>query len=473
MLPLFCAFLAAMHTPMTSPLQKLAALTPAQRAAVLDSFSDEALRTLNGESLLEFIPRMSKGYEAPRHLLPLVRELERARDEEVRLVVHAPPRHTKTETILHAIAWMLEDEPARTHAFATYSSDLSSSKSRKARILAEAAGVRLASDGNRLGEWRTTAGGGLLATGVGGPLTGHGVSGLLVVDDPVKNRVEAESATMRERVWEWFNDVAYTRLERGGSVIVVMTRWHPDDLAGKLVRESGWRYLRLPALDGNGGALWPSRFPAEKLAEIREQVGEYTWASLYQGEPRSRGGALFTDARTYDALPTEGCRVAIGIDCAYTAKKSSDYSVAVVMAEAKGVFYLLDVLRVQSALPVFRARLDGARAAHPRARTRWYTSSIESEIAHMIGVEPQLAREDKFVRAQPVAAAWNAGKILVPKHAPWLDAFLAEVMSFTGVNDDHDDQVDALAAAYDVLAPSSDAARLAHRLALFTGRAVG
>jgi hypothetical protein len=175
----------------------------------------------------------------------------------------------------------------------TYSADLSRSKSRKARTLAKTAGVQIAGDAKSLSEWRTTSGGGLLATGVGGPLTGQGVTGLLVVDDPVKNRVEAESEATRESVWEWFNDVAYTRLEPGASCLVVMTRWHPQDLAGKLIEEKGWEYIKLPAIDGDGKALWPEQFPVERLEAIREQLGEYSFSSLYQGEPRSRGGQVF------------------------------------------------------------------------------------------------------------------------------------------------------------------------------------
>src|SRR5690606_33510962 len=105
-----------------------------------------------------------------------------------------------------------------------------------ARRIARDAGVQLADDAQTVREWRTTAGGGLLATGVGGPLTGQGITGLGVVDDPVKNRQEAESALIRDRVWEWFTDVFYTRLEPGASAIVVATRWHQDDLDRKSTR---------------------------------------------------------------------------------------------------------------------------------------------------------------------------------------------------------------------------------------------
>jgi len=432
---------------------KLAALSPEARARILEQFPPQDQHALFRwtEELAEFIPRVSPHYGPPRHLAPFVELLERSQTEEIRAVVHAPPRHVKTDSVLYAFAWLLGKFPERTNGFVTYSADLSRSKSRKARTLAKANGVQIASDAKSLSEWRTTSGGGLLATGVGGPLTGQGITGLLVVDDPVKNRVEAESEAVRSSVWEWFNDVAYTRLEPGASCIVVMTRWHPEDLAGKLIDEKGWPYIRLPAIDGEGNALWPEQFPLQRLEEIREQVGPYTWGSLYQGTPRDRGGKVFADVYTYDELPTSGYRVSLGIDCAYTKKKTSDWSVIVTLIELAGVFYVADVQRVQIAVPLFKTRLDAVRGRHAKPRTRWYTSTTEAGLAQMLDVEPKLAKEDKFVRAQPVAAAWNAGKILVPRNAPWLDEFLAEVLGFTGVNDAHDDQVDGLAAAYDEL----------------------
>lgn len=253
-----------------------------------------ATRKTSLQALPQWIPTLSPRYASPLHLEPLTRRLEAARKEPLRLVVSTPPRHAKTETLLHSIAWWLAKDPRLTIAYVAYASDLARSKSRKARLLAQTAGIQLADDAGRLEEWRTKAGGGLLATGIGGALTGHGVD-ILIVDDPIKNRVEAESAAQRDRVWEWFTDVAYTRLEPKGSAIVVQTRWHPDDLSGRLLESGRWEGIKLPAIDGEGKALWPERWPVETLQQTRIQVGEYTWASLYQGEPRSRGGSVFGD----------------------------------------------------------------------------------------------------------------------------------------------------------------------------------
>lgn len=406
--------------------------------------------------------------------------------EPVRAVVHAPPRHAKTETCLAGVAWALDDNPALTHAYATYESNLAKSKSRKVRDYVGMAGVGLRGDSKALNEWRTPEGGGLLATGVMGPLTGQGVSGLLLVDDPIKNRVDAESRLMRDRTYDWFNDVAYTRMEPTGSIIVVMTRWHEDDLAGRLLklgcevcREAGerwacgedcgaWDSLYLPALDEQGRALWPEKYSAEALRSIRRQIGEYSWASLYQGHPRPRGAGVFQDATTYSVLPTEGLRWGAGLDLAYSSKTKLDASVCGVMVKVanplnpkRPKYYLVDVRRKQAtSAPAFKLILQGQRKAFPRAPPpRWYAAGTEigaadffTKVDPKVPIQVVAARGDKFTRAQSYAAAWNAGDVLVPEVATWVDEFLLEHAAFTGTDGEQDDQVDMSVGAYDQLA---------------------
>lgn len=429
------------------------------------------------EGLNAFIPRISKGYVAPLHLAPLVAELERAHHEPVRLVCHAPPRHGKTDTVLRAIAWYLRQRPSLVAGYATYGADLSYSKSRVARQLAREAGVELAADAQGVKEWRTTAGGGLLATGVGGPFTGFGVN-VLFVDDPFKNRIEAESSVGRERVIDWWKDVAFTRLEPGGSAIVFATRWHPDDLSGHLIKQ-GWRYIRLPAVADDGAALWPARYDVKALDEIRRTVGEYTWASLFQGLPRPRGGSVFNaEPRLYttDALEEVlarpgGWRKAIGLDFAYSKRTSADHSAAVLglgfLHEGRRTTYVLDCLRRQVTQPTFAREVATLQQAHAGATAMGYVSSIEKHAAG--GVEPffrshgaailaRIAAGDKFTRAQPYAASWNDGRVLLPADVgpdSWVNVLLAEHLSFTGSDDREDDQVDAGAAMHDVLSGSN------------------
>ena len=183
-----------------------------------------ASEPLAGLSLYDFVPRVTPSFSAPRHLAPLVDLLDRVEQEPVRACVSVPPRHSKTETVLHGVARILARHPDWAVAYVSYAADIARSKSRQLRDYAARAGVVLREDSSALHEWRTPQGGGLLATGIGGPLTGHGVR-LLVVDDPFKNRQEADSTVIQERVYEWYMDDVTPRIQKHGSVIVIHTRW--------------------------------------------------------------------------------------------------------------------------------------------------------------------------------------------------------------------------------------------------------
>lgn len=412
------------------------------------------------ETLIEFIPRISPRYSAPAHLKPIADLFERvARGERVLAVVSMPPRHGKTETELHAIAWSLARAPHKQIAFVGYAARFAEKKSRKARDLAQRAGVPLAADAASRQDWRTgVEDGGLWATSIGGQMTGEGFH-LMLVDDPVKDRATAESAVFRDHHYEWFNDTAFTRLEPNGSCIVTQTRWHPDDLAGRLIAD-GFEPVVMPAIDLDGKALWPERWPVERLDPIREQLGAYGWESLYQGSPRVRGGALFREPHYYDQLPP-GLRYGLGFDLAYTAKTHADYSVAVAMAmDREGIAYVLDVRREQVEAPVFAETMRRMQTQHNNTVFTGFVGGTEQgNVQFMLRLGLRLhaipARAEKFVRAQPVAAAWNAGKVLLPRDKPWVSAFVDELADFTGVNDRNDDQVDALAGAYHALDTSS------------------
>jgi len=421
--------------------------------------------------LMEFIPKVMPKFQAPAHLARLVDVFERAAlGEPVRAVISAPPRHGKTETVLLSLCWLLRRDPSRLHAFCSYGAALSHSKSRKARQYADSAAVDIERAHGTAAEWRTTAGGGLLATGVGGPLTGQGVSGVLVIDDPVKNRAEAESPTYRQRVQDWFDSVAYTRLEPGAGCVVAMTRWHQDDLAGRLLATGAWEHIRLPALTDDGEALWPERYPAASLEDIRAAVGPYAWASLYQGDPRPREGVVFRDVRY--AVAPQGLRLSYGVDLAYSARTRADWSVLVLMGERAGQYYVLDVVRRKCEAPDFARELALAAARRPGVAMRWYAAGPEAGVAQLVrsGRGPDgravriplvsmAPRGDKYLRAQPLAAAWNEGKVHICLDAQgnppeWASDFVAELTEFTGTTRDmHDDQVDAAAAAFDALAP--------------------
>lgn len=388
-----------------------------------------------------------------------------------------PPQHGKTETILHGLAWLLRKKPHLRNAYVSYATRIALTKSRLARDYVRAAGVQLRDDADAVGEWITTAGGGLLATGVGGPLTGNPVDGVMLLDDPHKNRVEAESAVVRDKIKSWWTSTASTRVHPPASILVVHTRWLDDDVIGWLrATDPGeWEVIELRAIaDGtdpfdsrsSGEALWPDLWPLEALERQRKIVGEYDWASLYDQRPRPRGGAVFEGTYLSEAPLASGYRVAIGLDLAYTEKTTSDYSVAVVLAERAGVYQVLEVLRLQCAAPTFAARLHELKGRYPLASLHAYVGGTERGVVDFLNrhgvstsgssipglaIQAKPAVADKFVRAQATAAAWNRGAILLPTAPAWGPAFVSELRSFTGVSDRHDDQVDALVAAFDAL----------------------
>jgi predicted phage terminase large subunit-like protein len=412
--------------------------------------------------LSKYIPAVSPRFDEPRHLAPVVEVIERTERESVHAVFSMPPRHGKSELAKHAIVRRLRALPQTRICYVTYAAAFALKKSREIRRLYQRAGGRVIDDANTLADWRTTDtgtdDGGVWATSVGGPVTGEGFN-LIVIDDAVKSRAIAESGVEREKLWDWYRDTLSTREEPHCSTLDFGTRWHVDDLGGRLLAE-GFEGVNLPAIDAQGRALWPERYPLSALQRIRERLGDYGWSSLYMGQPFARGGRVFGDTHFYDMLPN-GMNIRIGLDLAYSTKTRADRSVAVVLGECDGVFYVLDVLRVQVEAPKFIQQLKLLQAFHGNPGLTGYFGGTERGVLDVmksmgIGIDAKPATTDKFTRCQPVAAAWNAGKILLPRDARWADAFVSELVAFTGIRDVHDDQVDALAGAFDALAEDSD-----------------
>jgi len=411
------------------------------------------------ESLLDFIPRVTPRWDRPNHLADIANLFERIlRGISVFALVSVPPQHGKTEVILHGIAWLLRYLQRIQIGYVTYADRIARRKSKLAQRYSIAAGTHLESEA--LSAWGTSTGGELLATTIGGQLTSEGLQ-LLIVDDPHKGRKDAESKVQRNAVHDFMTSTALPRVHPGGSVIVVHTRWHEDDCIGRLskqVDDDGnpvWEVINKPAIDDSGNALWEKRRPISWLEKQRRLVLAYDWESLYMGRPRPRGAKVFRDVVYYEQRPRI-YRVAIGVDCAYTSKTRADWSIAVVLAEAEGMYYVLDCYRGQVESPVFARVLKGFMLAYPGAAMLWYGSGAESGIAqHFVNSGVPLAYEsavtDKLVRATPVACAWNAETIAVPRNAAWLVDFLAVILGFAGTGEECDDDVDALAAAYDLL----------------------
>ena len=421
----------------------------------------------DAEGLDHFIRRMTPRLPPPRHIAPLVDLWERTRKGPVYAVVELPPRHAKTTTAVNGLAWRMMLDPSLHHAFITYADALSIKKSRALRMLAKRAGVNLTTE--NVHNWETAEGGSFLATGVGGPITGMGITGVAVVDDPHKN------------IWEWFTDTFWTRLEDSASVIVIQTRWHKDDLVGRLLAgfedpETGERVeferIRLPAIAEEddplgreeGEALWPERFPLKKLQAIRSILGPYGFASLYQQRPIAKGHQLFSDDVSRFTLADwklDGHRVIISCDPAASERTSADHSVIGVIA-AKGYgelmeAWLIALWRGQVLTPHLVKRLRVFQKKY------WGVAVGVEAVAGFKSVPQMLQAEDpslkvmeiipmgdKWMRAQPVASAWDEGRFHVPIDVPWAKVYLSEMWGFTpGAS--IDDQVDMTAHGWNTL----------------------
>jgi phage terminase large subunit-like protein len=441
---------------------------------------------VDGEPLRAFMDRTSPHLRRERHLEPVLDVFERTRRERVRAIIAMPPRHGKTVTALHGVAWRVSRDPGLKHAYATYGDSLSVTGSRTMRRIATNSGVDLAKDANALHDWRTLHDGGVLATGVGGPLTGKGVTGIALVDDAFKNRKDAESRLKRESVWEWFTDVVWTRLEDDASCIVIGTMWHTDDLINRLLtRGAGddgvpFELVRLPAIAEDndilgrkeGEALWPEtlagkrKFPIEKLREIETMLGPYSFASLYQQRPRPRGNRIFNEPGRFklSEWKFDGHRICICADPAATKKTTSDYCAAFVLA-MKGsghneMGWLLAHLRGQWELvdnPHEDPPTFGFVSRLRKLQKQWGNVAAVVEAVAGFKAVPQMLRAidkdlrvveaivdgDKFTRAQPAAAAWNSARLLVPIDVEWAPGVIKRFQAFTGNDDPEDDEVDA------------------------------
>ena len=408
-----------------------------------------------------------------RHQLFLYKALHRVTTGACkRLIITMPPRHGKSETVtIRYAAWRLERDPKLNIILGSYNQKLANRFSRRIRAIVEER-IPLAKDKRSADEWETKVRGGVKAVGVGAGITGFGGS-LVIIDDPVKNRAEAESRTMRDNVWDWFNDDIYTRLEPGAAIILIQTRWHEDDLAGRLLKQSAdggeaWERVDLPALAEEsdplgrpiGEALWPERYSREDLEAIRRQQGTYSFSALYQQQPVPSDGGLFKREwfQHIVSRPPSGLVWARGYDLAVSTKTTSDHTASFRCAfDRNGNLYIADGFRRRIEYPEQR------RYVIDRVREERNTSHGIEKALHGQALVQDL-RQDVKVRGRPIEAirvdtdkitralAWAGlaedGKVILVQ-GTWIDDFVDEVCSFPYGS--HDDQVDAVSLAVRML----------------------
>lgn len=451
-------------------------------------------RRMARKSLIAFTRYTYPEYRPAPHHEIIAEKLEAVEAGECkRLMIFMPPRHGKSELASRRFpAWFLGRNANRNIIAASYNSDLATDFGREVRNIVNSNRYRalfetdLSSDSAAANRWHTEQGGMYVAAGIGTAVTGRGAH-VLLIDDPFKDREEADSEIIREKKWRWYTSTAYTRLESDiapdvteddelwsdllvdintgraqpfeGAIVVIQTRWHEDDLAGRLLeaQKSGgdqWEVLNLPAILPDGGALWPTKYPIKRLEQIKAAIGERDWSALYQQEPSPDEGAYFKRDwfRTYTDAPKH-LRVYGASDYAVT-KDGGDWTVHIVCGvDPEDNIYVLDVWRRQ----VLTDESVDAFCQMVKDHKPMIWAEDRDQIVNSIGPfvnrrmrelkaycrreQISMGRQDKPMRARAIQARSAMGKVYLPANAPWLADFMGELLMFDAGK--HDDQVDA------------------------------
>lgn len=439
----------------------------------------------------KFIKEVKPEYKFYRFHAELIKQLQRVIDGDCkRLIIQTSPRHGKSEIASRLLpAAYLLAHPNRYVGLSSYSAELAEGFSGNAREYYKSAGGLLDPAKQGVNEWKTQGGGGLWAAGVGGSITGR--SGhLLVIDDPIKGREEAESPRLMEKLWDWYTSTLYTRLEpKVGAIVVIQTRWSETDLIGRLleqemnVSEKGrenWTIIDWPAISEDadsrpplpshceivpdwreepGDALVPQRYDIDELERIREAIGSRDFAALYQQRPAPVSGNLFNPAwwQEYgaeDPLPNFD-RIMLSVDCTFTDASNSDYVVGMVVGQAGNRYYVLDMSRekvdIVGTINMIsrmynRHRLSGTIIELAASGYAAY-QLMSKRVPGLIGFKPE---KSKVARAMGIIPIVEAGNVFLPKSAAWMDSFMNEMNLFPGSK--NDDIVDALTMAINYMA---------------------
>ena len=423
------------------------------------------------------------------HLLLLSDKLVQIADGKInRLMVTMPPRHGKSELISKYFpAWYLGHKPNNKIILSSYESDFAATWGAKARDILSEYGpelfdVSVSKESGARNRWDITDhSGGMSTAGVGGPITGKGAN-IFIIDDPIKNNEDAKSKVKRDKIFDWYNSTAYTRLEPSGAMIIIQTRWHEDDLSGRLIQhmESGgevWDRLDLPAVAEKndilgrlpGDALFPERYDITELDRIKSTLGSYWWFALYQQSPHPDGGNIFKrswfryyhdDNENYIIHTPEGnkviskssCRTIQTCDPAATEKESSDYFVLGTWAVSPANdLILLNIFREKAETTkhaqIMQTQFERWNPEFQGVENRTYgLNIIQTCVKAGLPIKPLMADTDKVSRARPVAARYETGSVYHPLNSQWLADYENELVAFP--NGAHDDQADVTAYAY-------------------------
>ena len=470
-----------------------------------------ARRTLAKRRLIEFTRRFHPDYQAGWVHRDVCRRLEQFLQDVVdkkspRLMLFLPPRSGKSQLAsINFPAWVLGQHPWMEIISSSYAVSLPITFSRKVRELVQDPAYQSIFPATHLDRssasaeaWLTTQGGGYVASGVGTGITGKGFN-VGIIDDPIKDAEEADSETVREKVWDWYSSTFYTRAAPGAGILVVLTRWHDADLAGKLLQRmkedkaegvsnlDDWQVISYPAIavtdeyvnpDGSiteepkaanaikvrskGEALHPERFPLERLERIKQTLQPRHWSALYQQRPTADEGSFFQKSmfRFHTQPPPKGTlRVLSAWDLAIGTKDQNDWTVGTILGmDYLEQLYVLDVIR-------FKGDADKIAEAIVTSAARWGVELVGIERGQLeMAIGPTLRRKmrdkkaafalaegdnalvpitDKMSRARPLQGLMQQGRVFFDSSQPWCEDLCQELLRFPVSV--HEDQVDSLA----------------------------
>jgi predicted phage terminase large subunit-like protein len=415
-----------------------------------------------------------------RHHEKMARAFERvARGEVKRLIINMPPRHTKSEFASYLLpSWFLGMYPSKKIIQTSHTAELAVGFGRKVRNLVDSdaykdifPGVALQSDSKAAGRWATNYGGDYFAIGVGGAVTGKGAD-LLIIDDPHSEQEAALSETNPEiydKTYEWYTSGPRQRLQPGGAIVVVMTRWSKKDLTGQVIKAAAqrsgeeWEVIDFPAILPSGKPLWPQFWSLKELSALKEELPNGKWMAQYMQQPTSDVSAIIKREwwRIWPDDEPPYCEFVIqSWDTAFLKTERSDYSACTTW----GVFYKPDATGINRAniilLNAFKARMEFPELKQ-RAQKEFKewdpdTLIVEAKAAgsplifelRAMGIPVQeytpTKGNDKIARLNSVSDIFASGMVWVP-NTNWAEELVEEVASFP--SGEHDDMVDSMSQA--------------------------
>ena len=385
-------------------------------------------------NLLKYCLLINHNYKIPSHIKTIAKALSDVESGKIkRLIITLPPRHGKSMLVSQYFpAWFLGRNPSKYIITSTYGQELSNDFGRKVRDQLQDplfqsifTDCKIRPDVQSVSRVETQKGGSYFAVGAGGSLTGRGAD-FLLIDDPVKGREDADSEVMRQKLWEWYTSVAYTRLMPGGAVVIVMTRWHEDDLVARVLaneNKADWTVIKLQAIDENKRPLWPEAYSLDALNDIRRTIDEYDWSCLYQQDPIPHGGIIFKPdwLRSGFAEKDEYAAFYAAVDPAISQKEHSDETAICVVGLSYTNPATIHELETLHGHWTFAEQIKMIQAVHKKYNIDFfgiedvaYQKSLIQECQRLwIPVTPLKANRDKVARAMSVSHFFSQGRVRV------------------------------------------------------------